>query len=72
VSADPDRLLDAGEAAELLHVPVSWVREETRQGRLPHRKLGRYRRYVRSELLEWLSTLDGSAVGRKGRTRAAA
>ena len=49
-----DRLLDAKEAAELLHVKVSWVREETRQGRMPHVRLGRYRRYDRAELLAWL------------------
>jgi hypothetical protein len=32
VSLSDDRLLDATEAAELLHVKVSWVREATRDG----------------------------------------
>jgi excisionase family DNA binding protein len=50
----PDRLLEAAEAAELLAVPVSWVREATRQGELPHVKLGRYRRYVRADLEAWI------------------
>jgi hypothetical protein len=27
-----DRLLDAAEVAELLHIPTSWVRAETRAG----------------------------------------
>ena len=49
-----DRLLTASEAAELLNVPESWVREQTRAGNLPHLALGRYRRYRRDELLEWL------------------
>ena len=46
-------LLTAQEAAELLSVPVSWVRQETRAERLPHIALGRYRRYDRDALLEW-------------------
>jgi excisionase family DNA binding protein len=50
----PDRLLIADEAAELLALPVSWVREATRQGNLPHVKLGRYRRYVRADLEKWI------------------
>jgi excisionase family DNA binding protein len=54
-AASPDRLLIAAEAAELLAVPVSWVREATRQGELPHVKLGRYRRYVRADLDAWIA-----------------
>ena len=49
-----DRLLTAPEVAELLAVPESWVREATRDGRLPHLKLGRYRRYLREEIESWL------------------
>lgn len=52
--SDGDRLLDAGEVALLLSVPVSWVREHTRSGALPCVELGRYRRYVRSDVLAWL------------------
>ena len=32
----PDRLLEAHEVAELLAVPVSWVRSETHADRLRH------------------------------------
>jgi excisionase family DNA binding protein len=49
-----DRLLDAAEVAELLHVPTSWVRAETRAGRIPHLELGRYKRYDREAVLAWL------------------
>ena len=49
-----DRLLVADEAAALLALPVSWVREATRQGELPHVRLGRYRRYVRADLEKWI------------------
>ena len=52
--SSPDRLLVADEAAALLALPVSWVREATRQGELPHVRLGRYRRYVRSDLEAWI------------------
>ncbi len=47
-------LLDAEEAAELLHVRVSWVREATRNGSLPCLRLGRNVRYTRSLLEAWL------------------
>ena len=49
-----DRLLVAAEVAELLAVKESWVREATRDGRLPHLRLGRYRRYRREDIERWL------------------
>lgn len=53
-AAAPDRLLTAREVATLLAVPESWVREQTRTGHLPHLPLGRYRRYRRDAVLDWL------------------
>ncbi|MGC9974064.1 MAG: helix-turn-helix domain-containing protein [Gaiellaceae bacterium] len=47
-------LLTAAEVAALLSVRESWVREATRDGRLPHLRLGRYRRYRRSDIERWL------------------
>lgn len=49
-----DRLLDAAEIAERLNVPVSWVREITRSGAIPHVTLGRYKRYDLADVQEWL------------------
>jgi excisionase family DNA binding protein len=49
-----DRLLTADEVAELLAVPVSWVRESTRSGAIPHVELGRYRRYRLADVEAWL------------------
>ena len=49
------RLLTAAEIAERLAVPESWVRQETRAGRLPHHPLGRYRRYDWEAVAEWLA-----------------
>jgi excisionase family DNA binding protein len=52
-----DRLLEAAEVAELLNVPVTWVREQTRSGAIPCVELGRYRRYDGAEVLAWLESL---------------
>lgn len=60
------RLLSATEVAELLTVPVTWVREATRAGQLPHLRLGRYVRYERDEVLDWVTQQ------RSGRARAPA
>ena len=49
-----ERLLTAKEVAERLALPESWVREATRDGRLPHLALGRYRRYRWPEIESWL------------------
>jgi excisionase family DNA binding protein len=51
------RLLNAAEVAELLAVPVSWVREHTRTHTIPHLVLGRYVRYRRDDVVAWLDTL---------------
>ena len=50
-----ERLLEASEVAERLSVPVSWVRAETRAGRMPHLELGRYRRYDWEAVAAWLA-----------------
>jgi excisionase family DNA binding protein len=49
-----DRLLTAAEVAERLNVPESWVRQESREGRMPHVRLGRYVRFDWPAVVEWL------------------
>jgi excisionase family DNA binding protein len=49
------RLVDAQEVAKQLAVPVSWVREQTRSGAIPHVALGRYKRYDLGDVDEWLA-----------------
>jgi excisionase family DNA binding protein len=49
------RLVDAQEVAKQLAVPVSWVREQTRSGAIPHVALGRYKRYDLDDVDEWLA-----------------
>jgi len=47
-------LLDAKGVATRLSVPETWVRAETRAGRMPHLELGRYRRYDWLAVVAWL------------------
>lgn len=47
-------LLNADEAAELLHVPRSTVYELVRSRRLPHVRLGRSLRFTREQLARWV------------------
>jgi excisionase family DNA binding protein len=63
-----ERLLTADEVADLLAVPVSWVRESTRSGAMPCVPLGRYRRYDRDDVLAWLASCK--QPGRSIRLRA--
>jgi excisionase family DNA binding protein len=66
-----ERLLTAAEVAELLHVPVSWVRESTRSGAMPCVELGRYRRYRRDAVEEWLQecTRPGRSIALRKEVR---
>jgi len=49
-----ERLVTADEVAELLSVPVSWVREATRSGAMPCVRLGRYVRFELASVEAWL------------------
>ena len=64
---DPSRpmgsasLMLASDVAELLQVSTAWVYAETRRGRLPHIRLGRYVRYRRAAIDAWLDDAETSA-----------
>jgi excisionase family DNA binding protein len=47
-------LLDAQAAAALLSVRPSWIYEAVRTGRVPHLKIGRHVRFLRSDLERWV------------------
>lgn len=47
-------LLRPDDAAKLLSVKPSWIYEATRTGRLPHLKIGRHLRYLRTDLEDWV------------------
>jgi excisionase family DNA binding protein len=53
-----DRLLTADDVAELMRVTRAWVYAETRRNALPHLRLGRYVRYRRSAIEEWMRTIE--------------
>lgn len=59
-----DRLLTAADVAELLSVPVSWVREHTRSGLIPHVQLGRYVRYRQETVVSWIGQQEAGAFRR--------
>jgi excisionase family DNA binding protein len=60
-----DKLLTADEVAELLKVNTEWVWAQARAGRIPHVRLGWYRRFRKSALEAWL--LDPEAGSRTPR-----
>ena len=55
--SDCDDLMTVAEVAEILNVPLSWVYERTRRRgteRIPHFKLGKYLRFSKGEVLQWV------------------
>ena len=58
-----DPLLTAEEVAELLQVTKAWVYAETRAKRIPHIPLGRYVRYRRTAVLQWITALERNSAG---------
>ncbi len=46
----PERLLTIPEAARVLAVPESWLRERVRLRRVPHRRLGKHVRFSSTDL----------------------
>lgn len=61
---NPERgaLLSAQEVAELLSVPASWVYAEARAGRIPHVRIGRYRRFRLESISDWVERLERGPV----------
>ena len=51
-------LLTAEEVGQLLGMSVEWVWAQTRAGRIPSISLGRYRRYRRQAIDQWLCDLE--------------
>lgn len=47
-------LLTAEEVADMLGMGVDWIYAESRRGRIPTVRLGRYRRYRREAIEAWL------------------
>lgn len=63
-------LLDCEQAAALLNVRPSWVRDATRAGRLPCIRVGRHLRFTRPMLESWAANHRIEAAGARSRPRA--
>jgi excisionase family DNA binding protein len=57
-----DRLLTAEEIAERLGVNTQWVWAQARAGRIPHVRLGRYRRFRESAIEAWVCDLEADST----------
>jgi excisionase family DNA binding protein len=62
---DPFEMLTAGEVATWLRVTKDWVYTQTRAGHIPHVSLGRYVRYRRTAVAEWVAQIERSTAGRR-------
>ncbi len=62
---DPFEMLTAGEVATWLRVTKDWVYTQTRAGHIPHVSLGRYVRYRRSAVAEWVAQIERCTAGRR-------
>jgi excisionase family DNA binding protein len=51
-------LLTAEEVADMLGMRVDWIYEQARKGHLPVVKLGRYRRFRREAIEDWIRALE--------------
>ena len=63
-----EKLLSPGEVAERLGVAVSWIYVKAEQGAIPSRKVGRYRKFLWSEIAAWLETCREGPVKAPGIT----
>ena len=65
-------LMTAEQIAELLGMTPGWVYEQSRLGRIPTVPLGRYRRYRREAIEQWLLELEAGGVREPSPRRTAA
>ena len=56
------RLLTVDEVADRLGVTKEWVWAQARAGRIPHVRLGRYRRFREEAIEEWLRQLEETSI----------
>jgi excisionase family DNA binding protein len=62
MAVEQGTLLTVRDVAEILKVPVSWVYEHTRgncNGRLPYIKVGKYLRFLDSDISRYLDQKRG-------------
>ena len=59
---EPRRLLTAEQVADILGVPKAWVYAQSRADRIPTVRLGRYRRYRREAIDQWIAHLEAGTL----------
>lgn len=59
---EPGRLLTAEQVAHILGVPKAWVYAQSRADRIPTVRLGRYRRYRREAIDQWIAHLEAGTL----------
>ena len=47
-------LITVDELATMLQVPKSWIYDRTRNNRIPYIKIGKYIRFDKDEIIEWI------------------
>jgi excisionase family DNA binding protein len=57
-TSSPTDLLTAQDVATMLGVTTDWVYAQSRKGHIPTITLGRYRRYRRDAILDWLTQIE--------------
>jgi excisionase family DNA binding protein len=53
---EEDRIYDKEALAEYLHVDVSWINKQITLRAIPYFKMGKYTRFKRSRIDQWLET----------------
>ena len=72
-SAERDDVLEAPEAAQLLHLGRNALYDACARGEIPHQRIGKVLRFSRAALMKWLAgelrftPCGRSQVARKGR-----
>jgi excisionase family DNA binding protein len=54
--------MTADEVGVMLGVPKAWVYAQSRAGKLPTVRLGRYRRYRREAVEDWIRDVEAGTV----------
>lgn len=53
-------LLTPEELCDLLHVKMSWIYRQVREGAIPYCKIGKYLRFYRPEVEKWVAQCQGN------------
>lgn len=55
ITMDLKDLLTPEELCQLLHVKMTWIYRQVREGTIPHFKVGKYLRFFRPDVEKWVA-----------------